>query len=358
MSLSPSAIFTVGDLLRWAEVRDLATAATAPGFDAHSIGVEMTINSPFPTADQQLPNGFRFPSSALIDFQRAVFFAVIGRYTGPDPALFPEFDQLQAKAWQEGGDLDPNRVRRWAGELCARRKVKLADVLSLPAAELLDAPAPDVSLAGGTLAAAKGMAAHLRELARTNTTAHEYATWAASVPPPVGGSAADQARQRVAEMDREREAYEDAVKLVGGSIGRAAGVFRGSPGDRDAKPADGDSQPSPEEGEKRRREKPSAVTGQVERDDQPVSPEWITRHFRSKQYALLKALWGKQSVSESELIAVLGYGASSDPSDTLRRRVSETNKSLVERSEAIGESWTIRERTREGTKSFFLDRQK
>jgi hypothetical protein len=86
-------------------------------------------------------------------------------------------------------------------------------------------------------------------------------------------------------------------------------------------------------------------------------PEWIIRYFRRKQFDLLKELWGRHSVPEAELITSLDYGDSNDPPDTLRRRVSETNRSLCERAADIGESWTIRERTRGGLKSFFLERQ-
>jgi len=85
-------------------------------------------------------------------------------------------------------------------------------------------------------------------------------------------------------------------------------------------------------------------------------PEWITRLFRSKQFTLLKALWGQTEVSAKELLNALDYRNSTDPAGTLNRRVSETNKNLFDRSDSIGEIWMIRGRTRDGIKSFFLDR--
>jgi hypothetical protein len=103
----------------------------------------------------------------------------------------------------------------------------------------------------------------------------------------------------------------------------------------------------------------SGVDGEPLPTDPPTGlPDWITALFRSKQFSLLKALWGKPEVEESALLAALKYEGSRNPADTLRRRVAHTNKSLCERSDKIGEAWTIRERTRDGIKSYFLDRQK
>lgn len=86
-------------------------------------------------------------------------------------------------------------------------------------------------------------------------------------------------------------------------------------------------------------------------------PDWFMR-FRSKQHSLLKALWGKDAVSESDLFKTLAYTEVRTQSENLKRRVTETNKSLAERITEIGECWTIRERTRDGIKSYFLERQK
>ena len=89
-------------------------------------------------------------------------------------------------------------------------------------------------------------------------------------------------------------------------------------------------------------------------------PDWINKLFSQKQFTLLKALWGKESVPDSELIRTLGYGNSSDPTETLRRRISETKKGLLEKSKEIGGNYTIREMTRDGVtyRYLYLDRQK
>ena len=87
-------------------------------------------------------------------------------------------------------------------------------------------------------------------------------------------------------------------------------------------------------------------------------PGWVNRLFRSKQFTLLKALFGKPEVEEQELCAILGYIDSATKEGNLDRRVTETNKNLCERAADIGDLWTIRERTREGVKSYFIERQK
>jgi|GEM_PF-6435095 len=87
-------------------------------------------------------------------------------------------------------------------------------------------------------------------------------------------------------------------------------------------------------------------------------PEWVNGLFRSKQFTLLKALFGKAEVEEQELCALLGYTAAATKQGNLDRRVTETNKNLCERAADIGDRWTIRERTREGVKSYFIERQK
>lgn len=105
--------------------------------------------------------------------------------------------------------------------------------------------------------------------------------------------------------------------------------------------------------ERAKGEPPAAADNRI-----ATPPDWIIKLFRSKQFVLLKALWGKTCVPESELIKTLGYSNSSNPSDTLRRRITETNNGLLEKSENIGEEWAIREMTREGITSRFLERQK
>jgi len=87
-------------------------------------------------------------------------------------------------------------------------------------------------------------------------------------------------------------------------------------------------------------------------------PDWILNLFRGKQYSILKALWVKKSLTEDELIDAADYRKEKNPPDSLRRRITETNKGLVTKGDEIGGFWSIRERTREGIKSYFLDRQK
>ncbi|HEX4607840.1 MAG TPA: hypothetical protein VH092_06500 [Urbifossiella sp.] len=89
-------------------------------------------------------------------------------------------------------------------------------------------------------------------------------------------------------------------------------------------------------------------------------PRWVTKHFRQKQHDLLHALFSDQNkeATEENLCEHLGYTNPENKSETLDRRVRETNRSLLDRAETIGETWQIRERTRMGTKSYYLDRQK
>lgn len=119
----------------------------------------------------------------------------------------------------------------------------------------------------------------------------------------------------------------------------------------------------------------AAILGDIDglrvvRDDQsaPAAPaagsaggggggqDWIALYFRGKQFALLKLLHGKHEVTESAIFKELDYKGQS-ATDSLRRRVSETNKNLCERADLIGGNWNIRERRRDGIKSYFLEKQ-
>lgn len=103
--------------------------------------------------------------------------------------------------------------------------------------------------------------------------------------------------------------------------------------------------------------KPTGTEGGEAVKPIPV-PDWINRHFSRKQFTLLKALFGKPEVTEDELCTALAYTNPATGAGNLDRRVSEVNKNLCERADNIGENWTIRERTRDGIKSYFLARQK
>jgi hypothetical protein len=92
-------------------------------------------------------------------------------------------------------------------------------------------------------------------------------------------------------------------------------------------------------------------------DAQRHCPSWVTKYFRSKQFTLLEVLFGREAVKECELFEALGYDNPMTQSSNLKRRVSETNTNLFEHAPKIGETWTIRERTRARIKSYFLDRQ-
>lgn len=92
-------------------------------------------------------------------------------------------------------------------------------------------------------------------------------------------------------------------------------------------------------------------------DDLPP-PEWIKDLFRSKQYELLKLLWGNGKVAERKLCDKMGYKDSRTREENLKRRVTETNKNLCARSEEIGALWAIKERTRDGIKLYYLSLEK
>lgn len=94
-------------------------------------------------------------------------------------------------------------------------------------------------------------------------------------------------------------------------------------------------------------------------NNKPAVPEWVYRHFRSKQFMLLKTLFASanRTNTEEELCKSLDYKGPSK-CDSLRRRIAQTNSNLTIRSDEIGDFWSIRERTRDGIKSYFLDRQK
>jgi len=89
-------------------------------------------------------------------------------------------------------------------------------------------------------------------------------------------------------------------------------------------------------------------------------PRWVTELFNQKQYDLLAALFSSpnREATETDLCEKLGYTNPVNKADSLRRRVSETGRNLLARAEEIGETWQIRERTRSGSKFYYLDRQK
>src|SRR5688572_18945545 len=99
------AAFTVRDLIRWADVQDFAAKALNPNWDRTASGIVITYDSPIPLPDAPLPNGFRFPSVTMTDYQRAVYYAAISRYHGPDPATSAGFQRLQAQAMCDGKRL-------------------------------------------------------------------------------------------------------------------------------------------------------------------------------------------------------------------------------------------------------------
>ncbi|HET6575236.1 MAG TPA: hypothetical protein VFG68_16640, partial [Fimbriiglobus sp.] len=146
--------FTVRDLIRWAEVQDFASNALDPNWDRRANGIVITTDSLFPPQDSRLPNGFRFPSAAMTDYQRAVYYAAISRYHGPDPGTSEGFRRFQAMALRDGRRLDSEWVRRWVGQLCIRLGVSPdeAEALTLDEAATpasADPSPPATSTRGG-----------------------------------------------------------------------------------------------------------------------------------------------------------------------------------------------------------------
>lgn len=85
-------------------------------------------------------------------------------------------------------------------------------------------------------------------------------------------------------------------------------------------------------------------------------PHWIKIHFRQQQYKLLKTLWNAGDVPQSILIQALSLCDSRSPTDSLRRRKSETNKGLAQKAKEIGALWEIRERTYDSIMHYYLQR--
>jgi hypothetical protein len=141
----------------------------------------------------------------------------------------------------------------------------------------------------------------------------------------------------------------------------ANGIERGEGGTPQAetKPAGGD-----------RPETPFAATAAGRREGETLStnspklpiPDWIKTHFSQKQYKLLCKLWGAIEVAADDLVKHLGYTNQTTALGNLCRRITETNRGLLEKALKIGKSWEIGQRQRDGVLFYFLrcdsDRQK
>jgi hypothetical protein len=101
---------------------------------------------------------------------------------------------------------------------------------------------------------------------------------------------------------------------------------------------------------------PPAPGGEGEGGKTPatVIPEWIWRHFRQQQQALLSRLWGGRDVPASELADDLGYTNERTALENLHRRVTATNDGLFSKASEIGEQWEISQRTRAGALHYYL----
>lgn len=132
--------FLLRDLVRWAEVNGLASAAVDPSFDLTRHGILITLDSPWPPLGGELPNAFRFPSNTLTDWQKAIFYNVILTYTGPDPSKEPAFGKLRSLIWAGGFEIEPIRVRKVIGLWCVKRGLGHEAALKLPVATLFEPP--------------------------------------------------------------------------------------------------------------------------------------------------------------------------------------------------------------------------
>ena len=71
------------------------------------------------------------------------------------------------------------------------------------------------------------------------------------------------------------------------------------------------------------------MNGYPPEEVRPPLPDWMGESFREGQYKLLKALWGRDEVSNSE-VSLAVYGVRSGKESALDRTKDRANKKLAE----------------------------
>jgi hypothetical protein len=98
---------------------------------------------------------------------------------------------------------------------------------------------------------------------------------------------------------------------------------------------------------------PKKISSTDKQPDQLDLPNWVSLHFRAKQFTLLNLLWGRNWVTFDEVVKELRYRRK-DPLDAIRKLVTRTNQNLQTHRNKIGDSWEISEMNRENQLSWRL----